>query len=610
MEKKTKEVSFIKKFKFLLKSSREYKKYSYLSILFVFMETIFECIIPYVMMLLINLMGELVGGNLTETVKSTALNTVLIYGGILLALAMCSLACGILSGKMCAIASCGFTRNLRGDLFKKITTFSFSNIDKFSASSLITRQTTDIYEIQMAYMMVIRIAIRAPFMFIFSFIMAIVVAPQLSWTFAITIPFIAIILGCIIPIATKRFTVLFDQYDELNEITEENIRGIRVVKTYAREDHEKEKFYNHSLKMSKGFQVIERLLSATNPAMQAVMYISNSLILLLGTLAVIGLAKLENGVIVWGSFTIGSISSLITYSAQVLSSILMVSMVLFMILMAVPAIKRCYEVLVEEPTIKNPENAVTTIENGDIEFNNVSFKYKADAEKFALSNVNLKIKSGETIGIIGSTGSSKSTLVNLISRFYDTTEGEVKVAGRNVKEYDLKTLRDNVSMVLQKNVLFSGTINENLRWGNKDATEEEILRASKIAQADPFVQTFPDKYETHIDQGGVNVSGGQRQRLCIARALLKNPKVLILDDSTSAVDTKTDAYIRKGLREYCPDLTKIIIAQRLSSVEDADKIIVLDNGEINGIGTHEELLKNNEIYKEIYEIQNKIGGAH
>ncbi len=608
-KKKENKLSFIHKFIFLLHSTREYKKYSFLSIGFVLGETIIECIIPFVMMLLIDVLQGFINVEITDTLKNQALNTVLIYGSILFVLGACSLVCGVLAGRMSAIASAGFAKNLRTDEFNKIVSFSFNNIDKFSTSSLITRQTTDISNIQMAFMLLIRIAVRAPFMFIFSFIMSIVIAPQLSWIFLITIPFIAVILGVIIPIATKLFVKLFRKYDDLNELTEENVHGMRVVKTYAREDYEKEKFKEQSGIMGKGFQKVEQLMSATNPAMQAVMYISMCLILFIGTTLAIkeGLAVANPDD---ASFGIANISSLITYSAQVLSSLMMVAMVMFMIIMAVPAINRVYEVITEVPTIKDSENPIYEVKNGDIDFDNVSFKYKEDAKKYALANINLHIKSGMTVGIIGGTGSSKSTLVNLISRFYDTSVGEVKVAGINVKDYDLNTLRNNVAMVLQKNVLFSGTIKDNLRWGNEFATDEEIVQACKIAQADSFIEGFPKKYDTWIDQGGVNVSGGQRQRLCIARALLKKPKVLILDDSTSAVDTKTDAYIRKGFKEYLPNITKIIIAQRVSSVEDADLIIVMDNGTINGMGTHEELLKNNVIYQEVFEIQNRIGGAH
>lgn len=601
-------LSFIPKFRYLMHSIREYKKYAFGSIIFVLLETILECVIPYIMSLLIEVLSSFINVTVTDALKEQALHSVLIYAVILLVLGALSLVCGITAGRMSAIAATGLTKNLRVDIFKKITSYSFNNIDKFSTSSLITRQTTDIWNIQMAYMLLIRIAVRAPFMFIFSFVMALVVATPISWIFLITIPFIAIILACLIPVATKLFVKLFKKYDDLNELTEENIRGMRVVKTYAREDQQKEKFAHESRVMGKGFQKVEQIMSAVNPSMQAVMYLSMSLILFMGSMLCIELGiefGPENA-----PFNVGSLSAMITYSAQVLSSLMMVAMILFMIIMAVPAIERSYEVLTEESTIKNPENPLYEVKNGDIDYENVSFKYKEDAEKYALANINLHIKSGQTVGIIGGTGSSKSTLVNLLSRFYDASVGEVKVGGENVKNYDVKTLRDNVAMVLQKNILFSGTINDNLRWGNKDATQEEIIEACKIAQADSFIETFPKKYDSWIEQGGVNVSGGQRQRLCIARALLKKPKVLILDDSTSAVDTKTDAYIRKGFKEFIPGITKIIIAQRISSVQDADMIIVMDNGEINGIGTHEELLKTNAIYQEVYEIQNRVGGAH
>ena len=601
-------LSFIPKFKYLLHSTREYKKYAYGSIIFVLLETALECVIPYIMSLLIEVLSSFINVTVTDALKEQALHSVLIYAAILLVLGALSLFCGVMSGRMSAIAATGLTKNLRVDIFKKITSYSFNNIDKFSTSSLITRQTTDIWNIQMAYMLLIRIAVRAPFMFVFSFVMALVVATPISWIFLITIPFIAIILICLIPIATKLFVKLFRKYDDLNELTEENIRGMRVVKTYAREEQQKEKFAHESGVMGKGFQKVEQIMSAVNPAMQAVMYLSMSLILFMGSILCIELGiefGPENA-----PFNVGSLSAMITYSAQVLSSLMMVAMILFMIIMAVPAIERSYEVLTEEPTIKNPENPLFEVKNGDIDFENVSFKYKEDAEKYALANINLHIKSGQTVGIIGGTGSTKSTLDNLLSRFYDASVADVKVGGENVKNYDVKTLRDNVAMVLQKNVLFSGTINDNLKWGNKEATQEEIIEACKIAQADSFIETFPKKYDSWIEQGGVNVSGGQRQRLCIARALLKKPKVLILDDSTSAVDTKTDAFIRKGFKEFIPGITKIIIAQRISSVQDADMIIVMDNGEINGVGTHEELLKNNAIYQEVYEIQNRVGGAH
>lgn len=605
---KTNALHILKKFKYLFHSVRQYKKHAILSIVFVALETLLECIIPFIMQLLVDELGMISANPVVD--KTGLLNTVLMYAGILLLLAAFSLLFGILAGRMSAYASSGFAKNLREDEFKKITTFSFQNIDKFHTSSLITRQTTDVTNILFAFMLCIRIAVRAPLMFIFAFTMACVVAAPMTWIFAITVPLITILMVIIIPIATKLFVKLFRKYDDLNEQVEEDVRGMRVVKTYAREDFQKEKFRKESEEMGRGFQKVERLLSGTNPGIQFVMYISMCLILFVGSMVCIKLATANpDGTITFGALTIGSITALITYSAQVLSSLMMVAMVLFMIVMAVPAINRVYEVLVEEPSIKNNDHPVYEVKDGDIVFENVSFKYKEDAQKFALQNINLHIKNGETIGIIGGTGSSKSTLVNLLSRFYDTTEGSVKIGGVDVKDYDIKTLRNNVAMVLQKNVLFSGTIKDNLKWGNKDATDEEIIKAAKVAQADPFIQTFPKGYDSWIEQGGVNVSGGQRQRLCIARALLKNPKVLILDDSTSAVDTKTDAYIRKGLKEL-QGVTKIIIAQRISSVQDADRILVMDNGELSGVGTHEELLKNNPIYQEVYEIQNRIGGAH
>jgi len=597
MEKTLKKTEgFFKKFRFLLKSVREYKTYSIFSIIFIILETLMECSIPFVMKYLID---ELTIMNNSND-SSNLINTVLIYALILILLSMASLFFGISSGRCAAKASIGFAKNLREDVFKKITTFSFNNIDKFSTSSLITRQTTDISNIQFAYQMLIRIFFRAPCMFIFALTMSIYIGLEVSWVFLITIPIIVICFGIVAPIANKRFNKLFKKYDDLNEKVEENIRGMRVVKTYVREDYEKDKFTKESWEMSKGFAVVEQLLSGTNPVLNVAFWSGNVLILFFGSYLVIS----SGG----ASFSIGSVSSMITYSAQVLSSLMMVSMVLFMVLMSVPGVNRVYEVLNEKPTITLNENSVKEIKNGDIEFKNVSFKYKEHSKKYALSNINLKINSGETIGIIGGTGSSKSTLVNLISRFYDVSEGEVLVGDINVKDYDIKLLRDKVAMVLQKNVLFSGTIAENLRWGNKEATLDEIKEACKIAQADTFIESFKDQYDTFIEQGGTNVSGGQRQRLCIARALLKKPKVLILDDSTSAVDTKTDAFIRKGLKESLPGVTKIIIAQRVASVMDADKIIVLDNGEINGFGTHEELMKTNKIYQEVYDIQTRIGG--
>ena len=447
----------------------------------------------------------------------------------------------------------------------------------------------------------IRTAIRVPLMMIFSCIMAFTISPKLAWIFLALLPFIGLALFIIAKLAMKRFNAVFTKYDKLNESVQENINGIRVVKTYVREEHEKKKFKKAADDICENFVAAERTVAFNNPVMQLAMYIANILIALLGSRLIIS----TNG----ESLAVGDLTALLQYGGQILMSMMMLSMVFVMVTLSAPSMRRISEVLNEESSLKNPENPVMEVENGDIEFNNVSFKYSSKAEKNALSNINLKIKSGETIGIIGTTGSSKTTLVNLISRLYDVTDGELLVGGKNVKEYDLTTLRDNVSVVLQKNVLFSGTINDNLRWGNKEATEEQIKEACRLACADTFVESFPDKYETQIDQGGTNVSGGQKQRLCIARALLKNPKILILDDSTSAVDTKTDALIRKAFRENIPNVTKLIIAQRISSVMDADKIIVLDDGKISGFGTHDELLTSNEIYQEVYKIQNKIGGA-
>lgn len=585
--------------KTILKRVREYKKPSLLSPLFVGLETLIECIMPYVIALLINFLQNKVKNNIPFVKED--MNTVLLYSSILIVLAFLSLTFGFLAGKNCAIASCGLAKNLRRDLYYHIQEFSFENIDKFSSSSLVTRLTTDVNNVQNAYNMGIRTAIRVPLMMIFSCIMAFTISPKLAWIFLALLPFIGLALFIIAKLAMKRFNAVFTKYDKLNESVQENINGIRVVKTYVREEHEKKKFKKAADDICENFVAAERTVAFNNPVMQLAMYIANILIALLGSRLIIS----TNG----ESLAVGDLTALLQYGGQILMSMMMLSMVFVMVTLSAPSMRRISEVLNEESSLKNPENPVMEVENGDIEFNNVSFKYSSKAEKNALSNINLKIKSGETIGIIGTTGSSKTTLVNLISRLYDVTDGELLVGGKNVKEYDLTTLRDNVSVVLQKNVLFSGTINDNLRWGNKEATDEQIKEACRLACADTFVESFPDKYETQIDQGGTNVSGGQKQRLCIARALLKNPKILILDDSTSAVDTKTDALIRKAFRENIPNVTKLIIAQRISSVMDADKIIVLDDGKISGFGTHDELLTSNEIYQEVYKIQNKIGGA-
>lgn len=593
--KKQQKVGYKNFFTLFIKSVREYKKPSIIAIVFICLETAFECIIPFIMSLLLNFLSKASQGVTPENFVTQ----VTIYAVVLIILAFCSLACGITAGKFAAKAAVGFATNIRKDLFYKIQSFSFNNIDKFSISSLVTRQTTDITYIQMCYQMLIRIALRAPLMLIFSIIMAAVMAPSLAWIYAILIPVLALGLYLIIHFSLPIFNRVFDKYDKLNESVEENVRGIRVVKTYTREDFEKQKFKKASEDIRNDFVIAERILALSNPILTFFLYISMLFIISYGSYSIL---FTHSGV------DIGQISALITYGAQILSSLMMLSMVLVMISMSTASMRRVYEVLVEEPTIKNPENPIYEVKDGSISYHNVSFKYKKDAEKFALADINLDFYHGETIGIIGGTGSSKSTLVNLLSRFYDTTEGEVLVGGVNVKEYDIKTLRENVSMVLQKNILFSGTIKENLRWGNKDATDEEIVEACKIAQADSFIEGFPQKYDTQILQGGTNVSGGQKQRLCIARAILKKPKILIMDDSTSAVDTKTDAMIRDALKNTLKGTTKIIIAQRISSVQNADTILVMEDGRINGQGTHDELLKNNAIYQEIYNLQNRVGG--
>ena len=600
MKKKVKDITYKEIFKTLLKSVREYKREALLSMFFIVLEAVIECAMPFLMSNLIDTMQNFLTNE--EMVRS-----VLIYSSILVVMAFASLACGILAGRMSATAGVGFASNLKEDLFKKINTFSFQNIDKFSVSSLVTRQNSDVWFVQMCFTMLIRICLRAPLMTIFSIVMAGILAPHLFWIYFITIPVLSLSLLAIALKAMPMFRGIFQKYDKLNESIEENVRGIRVVKTYVREEYEKEKFDTSSDNLAKNFIKAERLVALNSPIMQTVMYLSMFLIMMIGSSIIVKTTNIEGGIVV-ADLTVGNLSSLITYGAQILMSINMFSMIFVMFSMSIASMKRICEVLNEEPSIKNCDNRVTEMKNGEIEFKNVSFKYSANAEKFALEGVNLHIKPGQMVGIVGGTGSSKSTLVNLISRFYDTSDGEVLVDGINVKNYDLKVLRTNVSMVLQNNILFSGTIAENLRWGNKEATDEEIKEACDIAQASSFVDGFPGKYDMMIQQGGINVSGGQKQRLCIARAILKKPKVLILDDSTSAVDTKTDALIRKGLRETLPNTTKIIIAQRLNSVQDADFIVVMDDGKINGIGTHEELLKTNRIYQDIYEIQNRIGG--
>lgn len=581
--------------KILSKSVREYKLASILSIVFIILEVLMECVLPFITSMLVDEMND-------SNNKMIA-----IYAVVLVVMALLSLTFGILSGKFSAKASAGFAKNLRKDMYGNICNFSFSNIDKFSSSSLVTRMTTDVTNVQMAFMMIIRAAFRSPLMLIFSIIMSFIMAPSLAWLFLIVVPFLLIVFIIIIVLADKRFKKVFREYDDLNSSIQENISGIRVVKSYVREDYEINKFNKSADKLAHDFKKAERIIAFNNPAMQFSIFSVMTCILLIGSIIIVKNSNVDaNGVYVFNKLSVGQLQSLVTYGVQSLMALMMLSMVVVMITMAIESATRICEVLKEKSNLTNPQNPIYEVANGDISFENVSFKYKEDAKKYALSNINLNIKSGQTIGILGGTGSSKTSLVNLISRLYDVSEGSVKVAGHDVREYDIETLRNQVAVVLQKNLLFSGTIFENLRWGNKNASDEEVIEAAKLACADEFVQTFPDKYDTHIEQGGTNVSGGQKQRLCIARALLKNPKVLILDDSTSAVDTKTDAKIRKAFKDYIPQTTKIIIAQRISSIQDADQIIIMDGGSINAIGTHDELLKNNEIYKEVYYSQNKV----
>ena len=572
----------------IARSLREYKRISIATPVLVTFEVLLECLIPYVIALLVN-----------QIQAGCGLDVILKYGAVLVAMAAASLVFGVCSGASCAAASSGLAKNLRKDMFYKIQSYSFQNIDRFNVSSLITRMTTDVTNVQTAYMLLIRLVIRSPLMLIFSFVMAFVMGGSLAWVFVAVVPLLAVGLTIIVVKTIPLFRRAFRKYDKLNSSIQENVKAAREVKSYVREEYEQNKFGEASHDLRRDFQKAERILAFNQPIMQFCLYVVMCVVLSFGSYLIIDSLGAD--------LNVGELSSILTYGFMMLNSLMMLSMAFTMIAMAGESGRRIVEVLKEESTIENPANPVTEVKDGSIDFDGVSFKYSATAERNALSDIDLHIRSGETIGIIGGTGSSKSTLVQLISRLYDTTEGTVRVGGVDVREYDIETLRNAVAMVLQKNVLFSGTIAENLRWGDANATDDEIKEACRLACADEFIERFPEKYNTYIEQGGTNVSGGQKQRLCIARALLKKPKILILDDSTSAVDTHTDAKIRKAMREFIPETTKIIIAQRTASVEDADRIIVMDGGSINDIGTHAELIKRNAIYREVYTSQNKEG---
>jgi len=599
----------LKKIKLILKSVRQYKKAAFITPIFMMFEAAFECCLPFVMSIFVDSII-----NISTPADILSKTTVNDYGipiiwimVILLTCAVLSMFNGIMGGKYASIASCGFVANLRSDLYKKLQSFSFSNIDKFSASSLITRMTTDCNNVQMSFQMCIRIVIRAPLMIVFSAVMAVMAGGGMAFIFAALIPFIALGLFFIGKKAISIFIKVFKRYDALNESVQENVSGIRVVKAYVREEFEKKKFNNASDSLAKDFIRVEKIIALNNPMMNAAVHLSNILVLSIGSSIIFSTYDFNLGK--YGDLSVGQLSSLLTYGIQILSNLMMISMILVMLIMSLESIRRVSEVLEEEPEIKNPENPIMEVNDGSVDFNDVYFKYKENAEKNTLEDIDLHIKSGQFIGILGSTGSGKTSVVNLITRLYDVKDGEVIVSGHNVKEYDMKVLRDNVSVVLQKNVLFSGTIASNLKWGNLNATNEEMLRALDIAQASEVLRgEGAQGLERRVEQGGANFSGGQKQRLCIARALMKNPKILILDDSTSAVDTKTDRLIRSALKNDLPHMTKIVIAQRISSIEDADQIIIMDDGKINAIGTHDELIKNNKIYQEVYYTQNQVGG--
>lgn len=572
----------------LAKSIREYKRASIATPILVSMEVVMECTIPFIIAQLVN-----------QIKAGCSVDIIVKYGLILILMAGLSLMFGTWAGSTCATASCGLAKNLRHDLFYSIQKFSFENIDKFLSSSLVTRMTTDITNVQNAYMMIIRTAIRAPLMLVFAFVMAFVMGGKMAWIFLIVVPILGTGLGMVIYKTMPLFKKVFKKYDRLNSSIQENVKAMRVVKSFVREGYEQEKFDTAAEDVCADFTKAERILAFNGPLMQFCIYAVMVFVLSFGSYTIISSKGLQ--------LDIGQFSSLLTYSFMMLNSLMMLSMVFVMIIMAGESGKRIVEVLQEQSTLENPKQPLYEVADGSVDFEQVNFKYAANAERMALSKIDLHIRSGETIGIIGGTGSSKSSLVQLIPRLYDATEGVVKVGGADVKQYDLDTLRNQVAVVLQKNVLFSGTVKENLRWGNPEATEAELKQACELACADEFILQWPDGYDTYIEQGGANVSGGQKQRLCIARALLKKPKILILDDSTSAVDMKTDAKIRDAMKHYIPQTTKIIIAQRTASVEEADRIVVMENGTISAVGTHEQLLKENEIYREIYTSQNKAG---
>ena len=575
----------------LAKSIREYKTPSVITMLLMVGEVVIECLIPFIT------------ANLVNQIKAGVEMSVLIKTGlILVGLAIISLCCGGVAAFTCSKASAGFAKNLRHDVFTRIQSFSFHNIDKFSTSSLVTRLTTDITHVQMSYMMIIRTAIRSPLMFAFAITMAYIMGGALAGTFVVVVPVLVFGLLLVARTAMPAFRRVFKKYDRLNESIEENVRAMRVVKGFSREKYETKKFTAAAEDICKDFTKAERIVALNGPIMQICMYFNMIFVLIVGSKLTISSRGAE--------LNIGQISAMLTYGMQILMSLMMLSMIYVMLTMSMESMKRICEVLEEQPNLHNPQNPIYSVPDGSIDFENVNFKYSKSAKKNSLSDIDLHIKSGMTVGILGGTGSGKSSLVQLIPRLYDTSEGVVRVGGIDVRDYDIKTLRDSVAMVLQKNQLFSGTIKDNLRWGNENATDEEMIEACRLSQADDFIKAFPDGYDTHIEQGGTNVSGGQKQRLCIARALLKKPKILILDDSTSAVDTKTDALIRAGFKQYIPETTKIIIAQRVASVMDADMIIVMENGTIAEIGNHDELLQNSRIYREVYEQQTNGGEAN